>query len=269
MQQNYAKIILVILNRHYHFHPMDRKLEICCDSIHSALIAEQGGADRIELCSALDLGGLTPGMGLIQKCTAQLHIPVYVLIRPRQGDFLYSQAEFDIMLSDIELALEAGAEGIVSGVLKTNGSIDIERTKILIDQCRGAAFTFHRAFDMCCDPLEALEQLIDLGAHRILSSGQSANALEGAEMLGRLQKAAGERIRLMAGHGVRPANLPEILAKSAVQEVHLSARKTVQSKMEYQNPHAAMGKNSAKAEYAIQIADIEMIKEIKNILTHA
>ncbi|NLA24429.1 MAG: copper homeostasis protein CutC, partial [Bacteroidales bacterium] len=152
-------------------------VEVCLESVESALIAEKSGASRIELCSALDLGGISPSKALIEEVCNAVKIPVFVLIRPRQGNFIYTNSEIKLMIRDIEIAIESGAKGIVSGALDNNYNIDIQATKELIKTANNLPFTFHRAFDQVAKPFEALNQIIDLGAKRILTSGQKPKAI--------------------------------------------------------------------------------------------
>src|SRR5256714_14191101 len=177
-------------------------VEACVDSIESALAAARGGAHRIELCANLIEGGTTPSAGTLAVCRARLDIPIFVLIRPRGGDFLYSAAELAVMLEDIRRAKEAGAQGIVTGVLRADGDIDTDRTRELSDAARPLQVTFHRAFDVCRDAGRALETLIALGVERVLTSGQAATALEGADTIAGLVRRAAGRIVVLSGAGV-------------------------------------------------------------------
>lgn len=199
-------------------------LEICCDSLTSALAAQAGGADRIELCSALSLDGLTPSAGLLAEVNKHLTIPVFVMIRPRGGDFCYTEDELLVMLADIRLAKELGADGIVSGPLAADGRVDVRRTRQLLAAASPLPFTFHKAFDRTPDLLEALSTLKDLGVDRILTSGGAETALAGKALLGQLQDRAGDRLRIMAGGGVRSGNMAELTAMGNLLEFHSSAR---------------------------------------------
>lgn len=204
-------------------------LEICVDSLDSALAAQAGGADRIELCSALSEGGLTPSLGLLETVREHLVIPIQVMIRPRGGDFCYSDLEFRAMRRDIELAKAAGADGVVFGLLQPDGRVDIERTRALLEAARPMSITFHRAFDLTSDPFIALETLIGLGVDRLLTSGQAATAYEGLDLIARLVTRADQRIKIMPGGGVE-AHVGEIIEASGVSEVHCSARSPVPSR---------------------------------------
>jgi len=179
-------------------------LEACVDSVESALSAQAGGADRVELCDNLLEGGTTPSAGLIALCCARLRIPVHVLIRPRGGDFVYSDLDLDVMRRDIAVARQHGAQGVVFGILLPNGAIDVPRTRSLIAAARPLRVTFHRAFDFTADPDQALDDLITLGVDRLLTSGQAATALEGIGMLARLVRRAAGRIAIAAGGGKDP-----------------------------------------------------------------
>lgn len=201
-------------------------LEICANSYQSAKHAYKAGAHRIELCQELSVGGITPSYGLIKQVAKDIPIETCVLIRPRSGNFVYSNDEFEIMKQDIQVCKELGCQGIVSGVLHKDNSVDIPRTKELIELSKPLPFTFHRAFDCVSNPLEALEQLIDLGAERILTSGQKSKAIEGIELLKALKKQANNRIKILTGSGVNSENA--ISFKNAkFEEIHASASKVV------------------------------------------
>ncbi|WP_035334567.1 copper homeostasis protein CutC [Dokdonia sp. PRO95] len=195
------------------------KLEICANSFESALAAQDAGAHRIELCQELSLGGITPSHGLIEKVLQELEIPVFVLIRPRSGDFMYSEAEFDVMSRDIAFAKAQGAQGIVSGILNRDFTIDAERTKQLIAECGELPFTFHRAFDWTPDVFEALELLINIGATRVLTAGRNANVNGGYKTLLELQAAARNRIVILPGGGISIDNVMKF-KKEGFSEVH-------------------------------------------------
>lgn len=197
-------------------------LEICANSYQSAINAQEAGAHRIELCSELSIGGVTPSYGLLKLVLSTLRLPVFVLIRPRSGDFIYTKSEFDTMKTDIKLCKSLGARGIVSGVLTKERTIDLLRTQELIECAGSMEFTFHRAFDIVKDPFDALEQLIEMGAHRILTSGQRERAEEGLELLEALVDRAKGRIGIMAGSGVSAENVSKFRA-IGITEVHSSA----------------------------------------------
>lgn len=212
-------------------------LEICATNIQSARSAQAAGAGRIELCSALDSGGLTPSPGLIEAVCQQVQIPVNVLLRPREGNFYYSSAELDIMLKDIRFCREAGAAGIVIGALTPKGQIDIATINSLLKKAAGLDITFHRAFDYTPDPFEALETLVELGIPRVLSSGQAATAYEGRFLLKKLVAQAGERICFMPGAGIHAGNIRDIAESTGAREFHLSGRvKIVPESMQREIP---------------------------------
>lgn len=198
------------------------KLEICANSLQSALNAQLAGADRIELCSELSVGGITPSLGLLKLIKEKIDIPVHVLIRPRSGNFNYTNDEFEQMKIDIQLCKDLGFAGIVSGVLKEDQSIDMERTQELIDISKPLSFTFHRAFVCVPKPEEALDKLIQLKVDRILTSGQKEKAIDGLELLKRLKKQAKDQIIILPGSGIRPENA-EIFKEAGFKEIHTSA----------------------------------------------
>lgn len=201
------------------------KLEICANSYQSAKNAQEAGAHRIELCQELSVGGITPSFGLLKKVIEELDVPVFVLIRPRSGNFVYSDDEFQIMKNDIQACKDLGCKGIVSGVLKPDNTLDEERTKILIDLAKPLSFTFHRAFDEVKNPKEALLQLIELSANRVLTSGQKATAEEGLELLKELNVLAENRITILAGGGITSKNV-NLFKEAGLTEIHASASST-------------------------------------------
>jgi copper homeostasis protein len=196
-------------------------VEACVDSVESALAAERGGANRLELCDALFDGGTTPSAGMIAACKERVSIPVFPIIRPRGGGFVYSNAELDVMRRDIIAARALGADGVVIGALRPDGSVHAEHTRLLVDAAEATPVTFHRAFDFTPDLGRALEALVSCGVTRVLSSGGAPTAREGAERLGSLVRQAGDRIVVMAGGGVREENVRELVATSGVREVHV------------------------------------------------
>lgn len=198
------------------------KLEICVDSVDSAIAAQAGGADRLELCSALSEGGITPSAGLIRLVCSQVSIPVFVIVRPRGGDFVYSESEFQVMRDDIVTARRLGARGVVLGLLTADGQVDRDRVRSLVQLARPLSVTFHRAIDAAADLDDALDAVIDCGADRILSSGGRSSALDGVAALARMRTRAAGRIAIMAGAGVRLANIRPIVQASGVDELHTS-----------------------------------------------
>ena len=245
---------------------MKFKLEICVDSIESAINAQVAGADRIELCDNLMEGGTTPSYGTIISARKNLTLGLNVIIRPRGGDFLYSDNEYDIMRRDIEICGEIGADGVVIGILRKDGSVDVERTADLISLARPMSVTFHRAFDMCEDPHKALEDIIASGAARILTSGLKNSAYEGLEMITSLVKQAGNRIIIMPGGGINSFNINEIILLSQASEFHLTGRKTTESKMVFRREDISLGGYSGINEFSRKIADISLIRKIVKTL---
>jgi copper homeostasis protein len=210
-------------------------LEICAFNLSAALAAQRAGADRIELCAGPEEGGVTPSAGLIREARSRLPIPVYPIIRPREGDFLYSEEEFRIMLRDVEYCKQVGCNGVVIGMLQADGSIDQSKCARLVETAYPMGVTFHRAFDRAADPFAALETIIGIGCERILTSGQRPVAMEGAELLRELVREADERIVIMPGSGVRASNIAELAARTGAVEFHTSARVRAASAMEFVN----------------------------------
>ena len=218
------------------------QFEVCANSVESCLAAQTGGANRVELCAGIPEGGTTPSYGEISMAreildTTRLH----VIIRPRGGDFLYSPIEVKTMLKDIEIARKLGVDGVVFGCLTANGEIDSTAMQELMLASQGLSVTFHRAFDVCCNPKEALEQIIELGCNRILTSGQQATAEQGIPLLKELQEQAAGRIILLAGCGVNENNIGRIAQETGIQEFHFSARESIISEMKYKNESVSMG----------------------------
>ena len=203
-------------------------LEVCCGSIASVDNAVAGGAERIELCAALGVGGLTPSLGLLREARRRYPtLKIHVLIRPREGDFNYSHSEMEVLMEDVRLAVENGADGIVCGILDRNGKIDTVRTEQAIAASGGRQFTFHRAFDAVPDPISGLEVLITMGCHRVLTSGGAISAVAGAEMLKKLVRAAEERIIVMPGSGIKSSNVAHLMRTTGCTEVHASCTRTL------------------------------------------
>lgn len=218
------------------------QFEVCTNSVESCFAAQTGGANRVELCAGIPEGGTTPSYGEISTAreildTTRLH----VIIRPRGGDFLYSPIEVKTMLKDIEIARKLGVDGVVFGCLTANGEIDSTVMQELMIASKGLSVTFHRAFDVCRNPKEALEQIIELGCNRILTSGQQATAEQGIPLLKELQEQAAGRIILLAGCGVNEQNIARIAKETGIQEFHFSARESIKSEMEYKNESVSMG----------------------------
>lgn len=236
------------------------QIEVCSFSLNSCLVAQRAGASRIELCGGLAEGGTTPSAGLIQLVRQQLTIPFYVMIRPRGGDFLYSETEFAVMKADIQLAKALGADGLVFGLLNPDGSVDEERTKQLVDLADPLPVTFHRAFDMARDPLEALEAVIRTGAVRILTSGQQQTAEAGLSVLRQLSQTAAGRIEIMAGAGVNARNA-QLFIDAGVDALHLSGSQKEDSGMIFRQPSVSMA-SSLPGEYEHVEASEDKIRAI-------
>jgi copper homeostasis protein len=245
---------------------MNCKLEICVDSVESAIIAQLAGADRVELCDNLVEGGTTPSYGCIISARNNLNIDINVIIRPRGSDFLYSDLELDIMRRDIDICGENGINGIVIGLLRPGGTVDIERTAKLVEIASPMKVTFHRAFDLCRDPEQSLEDIISTGASRLLTSGQKDNAVDGITLISQLVAQAGTRIIIMPGGGIDETNVASFISKTKVSEIHLTGRKQVDSDMIFRRPEVNMGGTPEISEFTRKMADIKKIKEIVNIL---
>jgi len=237
-------------------------LEVCVDSVESAMAAEKGGADRVELCDNLLEGGTTPSAGMIELARKYLNLGLQVIIRPRGGDFCYSDIEFDIMRHDIETATSLGANGVVIGILRPDGSIDADRTRTLIDLARPMNVTFHRAFDMARDPHQALEDLIELGVDRILTSGQAFSVLEGLDMIAELVRIARDRVIIMPGGGDE-RDIRKVVSHCGVKEVHVIGPRVVPSEMEYRNHQVFMGGDLRPPEYHRLVTDPKKIESLR------
>lgn len=220
------------------------KFEICANSVASCKAAMEGGADRVELCSGIPEGGTTPSFGMIRKAREAVDIKLNVIIRPRGGDFLYTSDELEEMIHDIHAAKELGADGLVFGCLTKEGFVDKESMSKLMDAAGEIPVTFHRAFDHSSDPMLALEDIIDLGCSRILTSGCKPTAIEGAGLISQLVKEAGDRIIIMPGCGINEQNIVELARLSGAGEFHFSAREPVESGMIFRNPDVIMGNES-------------------------
>ncbi|WP_423148080.1 copper homeostasis protein CutC [Rubrolithibacter danxiaensis] len=244
-----------------------RSLEICANSVASALAAQNGGAIRIEFCDNLKEGGTTPSYGQITVARQLLHIKLYVIIRPRGGDFLYSDLEFEIMKQDIELCKQAGADGVVFGILNADGTVDKKRCKELLELAKPLAATFHRAFDMCSDPFTALEEIIEMRFERILTSGGETTAIEGIDQIEKLVKQANGRISIMPGSGVNENNILKIAKQTRANEFHTTAKSRIGSNMTFQNSNAAMSPNSD--EFLIEQTDEKTVKKLVSLLETA
>lgn len=240
-------------------------VEICVDSVEGALAAQKGGAQRVELCDNLVEGGTTPSIGMISVTRQQLAIDLNVMIRPRGGDFCYTNWEFAVMQRDIEEVKAAGTDGIVIGLLNPDGTIDQERTAQLIALARPLSVTFHRAFDMTVDPHRALDTLITLGVDRVLTSGQQPTAFAGLTLLTALVAQARGQIIILAGGGINEENVLPIVKQGGVPEVHLSARSVVESPMMVRNEQIHMGLLEL-SEYQRKTTDVNRVRTIVQLL---
>ncbi len=246
---------------------MKFKLEICVDNIQSAIDAEEAGADRVELCGNLLEGGTTPGPGTIQLAREKLEIGLNVIIRPRGGDFLYDDQEYDIMKRDIKTCLIYGVDGVVLGILNPEGEIDVGRTSALVELAYPMPVTFHRAFDMCSDPVRGIEDVISTGAKRLLTSGQKNVVPDGAELISKVVKQAGNRIIIMPGGGLNISNIEFLARTTGANEFHLTARKSIDSGMKFRMEGINMGGLPGMSEFSRKVADKELIKKIIQILS--
>lgn len=243
---------------------MTVRVEICLDSLESALAAAEGGADRVELCDNLLEGGTTPGPGTIEVARRRLDIGLQVMVRPRGGDFLYSDVELESMEADTRAARQAGADGVVFGLLLPDGRVDRERTARLVELARPLSVTFHRAFDMSRDPIEALDTLIELGVDRVLTSGQAPSVPEGLELIARLIEHAAGRTIILPGAGIDLENARRVVEATGAEEIHVGSpvAETVPSRMAYRNPRVYMGEPDGPDEYARQQISAERVRDL-------
>ncbi|GGI26426.1 copper homeostasis protein CutC [Pedobacter mendelii] len=239
-------------------------LEICANGYESALAAQIGGAKRVEFCDNLAEGGTTPSYGQIALAKKNLNIEVWPIIRPRGGDFLYSDIEFELIKEDIKICKSLICDGIVIGILQSNGSIDKARCARLVELAKPLPVAFHRAFDMTNDIEKALEDLIDLGIVRVLSSGGANSAIEGVETLAKLIKQANGRISIMPGAGINENNIQELIDKTGATEFHASAKASVLSKMVFRNTETKMG--IIDDEYKYEVTSVEKVKALVKII---
>ncbi|MDR3692306.1 MAG: copper homeostasis protein CutC [Fimbriimonas sp.] len=237
-------------------------VEICTGSVDDVLESEKGGANRVELCSALALGGLTPSPGSIGETKRLSKLPAMVMIRPRGGGFAYSDVEFSTMERDMEIAGELGADGFVFGILKGDGTIDARRTARLVKRASGLPTVFHRAFDVAPEPFDALRAIIDLGCTRLLTSGQKRKSLDGAELIRALIEFAENRIEVMPGGGIRTHNLAEVVRLTGCRQVHLAAHKSTVDTSVWANPAIVFGSETAPAEDRVDIIDTSIVAAI-------
>lgn len=241
------------------------KCELCSYSIEACYTAARLGVDRVEICASPAEGGVTPSMGLIKRACEIPDIETSVMIRPRGGDFLYTDEEFELMKRDINYAREAGATGVVLGILTEDGRVDVERTRLLVEEAQEMDITFHRAIDMTRDYLQAVEDVISTGCTRILTSGGYNKAIDGAANIGRAVAVAAGRIELMAGSGVKATNALQ-LAMTGIDALHFSAKKMMPGRMTYRNPLIAMGGDTSMDEYALRGVDEKEVKSIIELI---
>ena len=240
------------------------KFELCAYSVDACRVAARLGVDRVELCASPAEGGVTPSLATIERVAAIPNLDLSVMIRPRGGDFLYSDEEFQTMLQDIAYARKAGATGVVFGILTADGKVDVERTRALVEASEGMETTFHRAVDMTEDYAQAVEDVIAAGCTRILTSGGYDKAIDGIDNIRRAVELSRGRIEIMAGSGVVAKNAEE-LKGAGVDALHFSAKKMVVGGMEYRNPRISMGGSSAVDEFALRVVDEAEVTEILNL----
>lgn len=240
-------------------------LECCVDSVESALAAAEGGADRLELCSNLVIGGTTPTLALFEQIREKTKIRIHALIRPRFGDFLYTEDEAAIICKEIEAFRKAGAEGVVIGSLTKEGALDMEQMKRFMDCAGDLSVTLHRAFDMCKEPFAELERAKELGVHTVLTSGQAASCVAGIERMKELCEAAGNEIRILAGAGICEEAVKKLLAETKLTDFHMSGKVVLESGMEYRNPNVSMGL-PGMSEYDIWRTDAQKVRAVRALL---
>ncbi len=240
-------------------------LECCVDSLESAIEAKIGGANRIELCSNLVIGGTTPDLNLFHLVRKHVDLKIHVLIRPRYGDFCYSDYEFEIIKKNVEMFRLAGSDGVVIGILAPDGSMDLERMKQLIEIAKGMHITLHRAFDMCKNPIKVLEQTKALGINTILTSGQKNSCIEGKELIRELVEASRGQVEILVGGGVKPEIARELLSYTKATSFHLSGKTIVDSRMVYRKENVAMGLPFLN-EYEIWVTNHKKVEEVRRIL---
>lgn len=243
--------------------PQAPVLEVLTDSVRSALAAQAGGAGRLELCANLLEGGTTPSAGMIAGVRAASSLPLHVMIRPRGADFLYDEHEFAVMERDIALARDLGADGVVLGLLRADGTVDVERTRRLVESARPLRVTFHRAFDMTRSAVEALEDVVVTGADLLLTSGQEASALDGAPLIAELVQRAGDRLTVMPGAGITEGNIARIRTLTGARELHVDARVTARSAMAHRNDECFMGGTLRPPDYAWETVDSSRTRALR------
>ncbi|MBN8676323.1 MAG: copper homeostasis protein CutC [Chitinophagales bacterium] len=242
--------------------PVKYIIEIATSDFETTKSAVEGGANRVELCANLAEGGTTPSYGTIIQCREAFAVQIFPIIRPRGGDFLYTEDEFSIMLKEVKLCKQLGCDGVVIGLLNSDGSIDKKRTAALVEAAYPLGVTFHRAFDRCSNPFEAVEQLVQIGCERILTSGQKPAAPDGMELIAELNHRSGDRIIIMPGSGVRKENIRMLAEKTGCTEFHSSLRGKGKSKMEFIHPAF---EDSAES-YMNNAIDINDVKDLRDAL---
>ncbi len=234
--------------------------EICVEGVDGVVAAQEGGGDRVELCASLLEGGITPSFGTIRAALKLSYLPIHVILRPRGGDFLYSDAEFATMLDDAAELRKLNAAGIVIGCLTEDGRIDEPRMKALVEAAQPLSVTCHRAFDMTRDPAEALEALVRCGVHRVLTSGQRATAIEAIPLLKKLNEQSAGRIIVMACGGLAPDTIARVVRETGGTEFHFAGLSTVPSAMTYRNPRVGMGGTELDREYSVTVTDPDLVR---------
>lgn len=237
-------------------------IEIATSDFATTKSAVEGGADRIELCANLAEGGTTPSLGTIKRCRETFDVLLYPIIRPRGGDFLYNKDEYEIMLQDVKLCKQLGCDGVVIGLLNMDGTIDMARTSELIEVAYPIGVTFHRAFDRCKEPFVAMEELIEIGCERILTSGQKPSVMDGVDLVAELNKKADDRIIIMPGSGVRKENIKMLAEKTGCVEFHSSLRSKTKSPMQFVHP----GFEGSEESYLNNAIDVEEVRELREKL---
>lgn len=243
-------------------------LECATDSVESALAAAKGGADRLELCANLIIGGTTPTLALYDEVRSRSDIPLFILIRPRFGDFLYSDYEANVICREIEMFQKAGAEGVVIGSLNKDGSLNVEHMKRFIESAKDMSVTLHRAFDMSANPLETLVKAKELGVNTILTSGQAPSSLEGIDLYEKLIEKANGEISILAGGGIKASTIEKLLKQTSLTAFHMSGKIVVESSMEFRNPAVSMGLPGI-SEYNIWLTDENNVREARRVLDEA
>ena len=240
-------------------------LEVCADSVQSAVAAQEGGADRIELCSGLVIGGLSPSPALFKQIRKYTDLKIRTLLRPRFGDFCYDDYEFQTLKEEVEMFRELGADGVVIGMLNPDGTLDMERMEVLVNAAGDIGITLHRAFDVCRDPYEALEQCASLGIDTILTSGQKSSAWEGRGLLAELAEQAAGRVEILAGAGLNPGVIEKLAGCTAVRAFHMSGKKVMDSRMEFRREGVPMG-IPGFSEFEIWQTDREQVRRAVQVL---